>query len=249
MPSNRSQSSPRIVAIAGSDSSGGAGLHADLRAIAGHGCYGLSVITAVTAQNRLGVSQLLAIPPELIGRQLQSILEEASIDAVKIGMTGWPETIHAIREGLDRLPAIPTVLDPVMRATSGSNLITSEAIDCLRAELMPRCTIATPNLREAEALLGRRLKSDSQVEAGASDLLELGVELAVITGGDRGGENSDDCAAYQGKVYWLRAPRQRGNRRGTGCTFASSIACHLARGLSPLSAVEAAKEYMFRCLQ
>jgi hydroxymethylpyrimidine/phosphomethylpyrimidine kinase len=234
------------VTIAGSDSSGGAGMQADLKAIAAHGCHGCSVVTAITAQNRQGVNLLFAIPPALLLEQMKSIVNESPVGAIKIGMVGWLETVTLIAEMIAPRRSIPVVLDPVMWATSGSPLATDEAINGLRERLIPCSTVVTPNFQEAERLLGRSI---SDVEVAATELLQLGAKFVVIKGGDREGESADDCVAFSGGIHWLRASRIAMPRRGTGCTFASAIACNLALGQPPLVALERAKRYMSGYLQ
>jgi len=211
----------RALTIAGSDSGGGAGIQADLKTFAALGCYGLSVITALTAQNTVAVTAIHAVPPDFIAAQLDAVLDDIGVDAIKVGMLHSAEVIATVAERLRRRPMVPVVVDPVMVAKSGDRLLREDAVTALREVLLPLATVITPNLPEAEALLGRHVRSHDAMNAAATDLLKLGPRAVVVKGGHLGGGDSTDVLALAGEstVRWFQAPRTAtANTHGTGCT-------------------------------
>lgn len=236
----------RVLSIAGSDSGGGAGIQADLKTFSALGCYGMTAITALTAQNTLGVSGIHAVPPEFLKRQLQAVLEDIGADAVKIGMLHAPEIVRVVAWAIDHYGLKNVVLDPVMVATSGDRLIEEATVQVLREELFPRATLITPNLDEAALLLGRPLTDVDALEAAASDLLAQGARAVLLKGGHLPGEAVVDVLAQRGEP-WLHLRSERihsANVHGTGCTLSSATAAYLARGFALRDAVQQARSYI-----
>jgi hydroxymethylpyrimidine/phosphomethylpyrimidine kinase len=242
MPSTRT---PRALTIAGSDSGGGAGIQADLKAFARCGVHGCCAITAVTAQNTLGVSAIHPIPPEIVLAQVRAVVADIGVDAVKVGMLGDAETIHAVATALDGLPAgTPVVVDPVMVAESGARLLQPDAEGVLLAEILPRASVLTPNLPEARALLHRRaVGGGSEAAELARALLALGPRAVVLTGGHR--ERAVDLFVDRDAPERLvEIPGERhpdGAAHGSGCTHSSVLAAQLALGHDPLQAAFTAR--------
>ena len=236
----------RVLSIAGSDSGGGAGIQADLKTFAALGCYGMTAITALTAQNTLGVRAIHGIPPQMLRDQIDAVLEDIGAHAVKIGMLHAPEIVQTVAEAIDRHALQQVVLDPVMVATSGAVLIDNPAIMMLVRELFPRVLVVTPNLDEASLLVGRPLTSESDMEAAAQEMLTMGAHAVLLKGGHLPGDFVCDLLrTKEGTVHWMRAPRiHTSNTHGTGCTLSSAIAAHLALGASLLDAVQAARNYV-----
>jgi hydroxymethylpyrimidine/phosphomethylpyrimidine kinase len=232
---------PRVLSIAGSDSGGGAGIQADLKAFARCGVHGMTAITAVTAQNTVGVTAVEAISPATIMAQVRAVVEDIGVDAVKIGMLGTVATIAAVDEALGlTAPGTPVVLDPVMVAESGAELLEPDARAALIERLLPRATVATPNVPEARALAGASQEEDD-VEALARAVHALGPRNVVVTGGHR--EDATDLF-FDGTTA-TRIPGERfpgGASHGSGCTHSSALAAYLARGHDPLDAARRAKE-------
>lgn len=223
----------RVLTIAGSDSGGGAGIQADLKTIAANGCYGLSVITALTAQNTLGVSGIHPVPLDFVTAQMDAVLSDIGADAVKIGMLFSPELIRTVAQGLVRHGVRTIVLDPVMIAQSGDRLLQDEAIDALKTELIPLATIITPNTPEASALLGWEIATAEAVSEAARELMTLGCANVLIKGGHLESGDSDDCLylGAEDRAVILRGKRiPTRNNHGTGCTLSSAIASGLAKG-------------------
>jgi hydroxymethylpyrimidine/phosphomethylpyrimidine kinase len=230
---------PRVLSIAGSDSGGGAGIQADLKAFAAAGVHGMTAITAITAQNTVGVTAVHAIPPAVIIAQVAAVADDIGVDAVKIGMLGDQPTIEAVARALDLIPDAPVVIDPVMVSESGARLLDARAVGMLRELLLPRAAVVTPNIPEALVLVGG---SDRQRPARlAEDIRLLGPKAVVVTGGHR--EDATDTF-YDGRelVEIPGARRPGGAAHGSGCTHSSTLAAYLARGASPLEAARAAKE-------
>ena len=224
---------PKVLTIAGSDSGGGAGIQADLKTYSALGCYGMSAITAITAQNTKGVQGIHAIPPLMIGQQIQSVLEDIGTDAIKIGMLHDEDTIYAVQQSLqiNSQKWKWLVLDPVMVATSGDRLIKKEAESFLVERLFPMASVITPNLPEAELLLGRSIQSSSQMLQAAKDLLNLGSHSVFLKGGHLNEEELVDIflSKNDSNPLVLRAPKiPTKNVHGTGCTLSSAIAAYLA---------------------
>lgn len=235
----------RILTIAGSDSSGGAGIQADLKAIVSLGGYGMSVLTAITAQNTLGVYGVHGIPTAMVAQQLEAVLDDPGVDVIKTGMllNGW--IIEAIADVLDAHPPLPMVLDPVMVATSGARLIDEDAQEVLITRLLSRATVITPNLPEAEALSGLRITDQQSLEAAGHVIYDLGGTAVLIKGGHREGNEVVDHL-FDGTTWteFKTARIQTTGGHGTGCTLASAIATRLGQGLELKAAIESAKEYL-----
>jgi hydroxymethylpyrimidine/phosphomethylpyrimidine kinase len=230
---------PRVLAIAGSDSGGGAGIQADLKAFARCGVHGMTAITAITAQNTTAVTGVYPVAPEAIVEQVRAVAEDIGVDAVKIGMLGNAETIGAVDSALDLVPDAPVVLDPVMVAESGARLLDEQAVEALRTRLVPRATVVTPNLAEAAALAGAAPGGDP--EELARRVHELGPEAVVVTGGHR--EDATDLYFDGARVEAIHGQRHPGGAsHGSGCTHSSALAAHLALGATPLEAAVRAKE-------
>ena len=237
---------PIAVTIAGSDSSGGAGIQADLKTFSALGVYGASVITALTAQNTRGVSAIHDVPPDFIAAQIDAVFSDLKVDAVKIGMLSQPAVIEAVTAGLERHRAREVVLDPVMVAASGDRLLAPDAIDVLRRVLIPRARVITPNLPEAAALLGDPVAADeTEMRRQGERLLALGCGAVLMKGGHGEGPQSVDLLVEAGSVARFAAERiATRNTHGTGCTLSSAIAAGLAKGRGLAAAVEEAKAYV-----
>jgi hydroxymethylpyrimidine/phosphomethylpyrimidine kinase len=233
------RSIPRVLSIAGSDSGGGAGIQADLKAFTACGVHGMTAITAITAQNTTGVSAIQHVPPEVIVAQIRAVHTDIGVDAVKIGMLGTTETIEAVDAALEELASgIPVVLDPVMVAESGAALLEPDGAAALVSLLLPRATVITPNLPEAQALAGR---GEASVVELARAIKALGPKAVVITGGHR--ERAIDTFFDGSQVVEIPGPRHaRGAAHGSGCTHSSVLAARLAWGEDPLAAARTAKE-------
>ncbi len=238
----------RVLTIAGSDSGGGAGIQADLKTISANNCYGMSVITALTAQNTVGVTGIHPIPVSFVEQQLEAVLTDIGTDAIKIGMLFSPELIEAVARKLKKFNCSNIVLDPVMVAQSGDRLVEEDGADALKNLLIPIADLITPNLPEASVLLGRAIKTRDDLEQAAADLQELGCANVLIKGGHlEDQEDSDDLLHLgdEGRVVTFPVRRiETNNNHGTGCTLSSAIASGLARGLTTEQAVSEAKDYI-----
>ena len=242
------------VTIAGSDSSGGAGIQADLKTFAALGVYGASVITALTAQNTQGVNAIYDVPAGFIGAQIDAVFSDLAVDAVKVGMLFRPTIVEAVAAGLARHQARNIVFDPVTVASSGDSLLGGDVLDVLRRQLIPRVLMVTPNLPEAAALIGAsQARNESEMEVQAREILALGARYVLIKGGHATdfGESDDsvDLLVGQnqefGEVVRLGAKRiKTQNTHGTGCTLSSAIAAGLAKGRDVVTAVQEAKAYV-----
>ncbi|MEA2927901.1 MAG: hydroxymethylpyrimidine/phosphomethylpyrimidine kinase [Hyphomicrobiales bacterium] len=239
------------VTIAGSDSSGGAGIQADLKTFAALNVYGASVITALTAQNTRGVTAIHDVPAAFITAQIDAVFADLNVGAVKIGMLSQPAAIEAVAAGLDRWSQTLVVLDPVMVATSGDRLLAPDAVGVLTRELFPRALVVTPNLPEAAALLDAPLATnESEMRQQAERLLALGAKTVLIKGGHAGGPESVDLLVSPGATARLVAERVPGaNTHGTGCTLSSAIAAGLAKGQRLGEAVADAKHYVTEAIR
>jgi hydroxymethylpyrimidine/phosphomethylpyrimidine kinase len=237
---------PVALTIAGSDSSGGAGIQADLKTFAALGVYGASVITALTAQNTQGVSGIHQVPAEFVTAQIDAVFSDLAVAAVKIGMVAQPASIDAIVAGLTRWSPKHVVLDPVMVATSGDRLLAREAVDALRKKLIPRASVITPNLPEAAALLDEPVAmNEAAVESQGQRLLAMGCPAVLIKGGHGQGTESIDYLIEAKRTIALAAPRiATKNTHGTGCSLSSAIAAGLAKGESLEAAVRNAKAWV-----
>ncbi len=232
------------LTIAGSDSCGGAGIQADLKAFSANGVYGMSVITAVTAQNTQGVFDVQDIRASLIANQIKAVLDDIRVDAIKIGMVSRPETIEIIAQTLKQYPLPPLVIDPVMISKSGYDLLQPEAKKALIETLLPMATIITPNLPEAEVIVGYTIDTIELMKKAAMDLHALGCRCVLVKGGHLANDATD--VLYDGeRFYLLEAKRLVSiNTHGTGCTLSSAIAANLAKGHPVKEAVEMAKAYI-----
>jgi len=235
---------PRALTIAGSDSGGGAGIQADLKTFSALRVFGMTAITALTAQNTAAVTGVLEVPPEFVTRQIDAVVEDIGVDAVKTGMLANAAIIDAVAERIrhHRLPHL--VVDPVMVAKSGAPLLHPEAVEALRRRLLPLAEVVTPNLPEAAALTGMAVDTPAAMAEAARVIAALGPRVVVVKGGHLAGEAVD--VVYDGQeVVTLREPRvETTDTHGTGCIFAAAIAAHLARGAPPLEAVRRAKAFV-----
>jgi hydroxymethylpyrimidine/phosphomethylpyrimidine kinase len=230
---------PRLLSIAGSDSGGGAGIQADLKAFARCGAHGMTAITAVTAQSTVGVSGVYQLPSEAIVEQVRAVADDIGVDAVKIGMLGDVATIAAVARALDLLAEVPIVLDPVMVSESGARLLELDAVEALRTRLVPRATVVTPNLAEAAALVTGGAPASSEQLARA--VHALGPRAVVVTGGHA--EHGADVFFDGERLTTISGERHAdGAAHGSGCTHSSALAAGLAVGLDPLEAARRAKE-------
>jgi hydroxymethylpyrimidine/phosphomethylpyrimidine kinase len=238
------------LTIAGSDSSGGAGIQADLKTFGALGVYGASVIAALTAQNTQGVTGIHDVPADFIARQMDAVFADLAVGAVKIGMLSRVEAIEAVAAGLDRHRAKNIVLDPVMVATSGDRLLAKNAVAALTRTLIPRAQIITPNLPEAAALLDQPIAAnEGEMEEQARALLARGARAVLIKGGHGEGSESVDILVDPSGVTRLAAHRvATQNTHGTGCTLSSAVAAGLAKGLTLADAVAAAKDYVTKAI-
>ncbi|MFU8770494.1 MAG: bifunctional hydroxymethylpyrimidine kinase/phosphomethylpyrimidine kinase [Desulfotignum sp.] len=237
----------RALTIAGSDSGGGAGIQADLKTFSALGCFGMSVITALTAQNTREVTGIFPVPPQFIGQQMDAVLEDIGADAVKIGMLHSPEVIVTVARHLEKRQCAHIVLDPVMVAKSGDKLLKDEAVDALKTTLIPLVDIITPNLPEASVLLGRDITTRADMPGAAKDLADLGCPHVLLKGGHLADAGSGDLlfSADKGQLIELPGDRiQTLNSHGTGCTLSSAVCAGLARGMDMAGAVKAAKAYI-----
>ena len=245
--------SPSVVSaltIAGSDSGGGAGIQADLKAFAAHRVHGLSVIAALTAQNTRGVSAVHVPPIDFLRAQIEACFDDFDIHAVKLGMLANAEVIHAVADALERHRPPHVVLDPVMVATSGDRLIAPDTVQVLVDELFPLATVVTPNLDEAALLLGRPITAAAELEPAARDLLAMGAPAVLLKGGHLpGDEVADLLVSGHGPAQRLASPRiSSRNTHGTGCTLSSAIAAHLALGEPLERAVALARRYILQAI-
>ncbi len=242
---------PRVLSIAGSDSGGGAGIQADLKTFVALGCFGMTAITALTAQNTTGVRAIHGVPPTMLRDQIDAVVEDIGVDAVKIGMLHSSEMVHTVAQAIDRHQLRCVVFDPVMLATSGAKLITDEAIAVLVAELFARALLITPNLDEAALLVGQPLHTPHDMLQAAQTLLAQGARAVLVKGGHLAGDTVVDVLLEQGAApLWMQAPRiATANTHGTGCTLSSAIAAHLALGATLPDAVQAARSFVRQALQ
>lgn len=234
---------PRVLTVAGSDSGGGAGIQADLKTMLPLGVHGMSVLTAVTAQNTLGVQGAWELPVEAVRAQYRSVVDDIGVQAVKTGMLSSAELVETVAELIGRTDA-PAVVDPVGVSKHGDSLLAEDALDSVRTKLLPVATVATPNLDEVVQLTGVRVESEDGMRRAAAVLLSYGPQWALIKGGHLVGD-AVDFLTDGSEEHWLRAPRlDNRHTHGTGCTLASAIAAGLAKGQSVPEAVAAAKEYV-----
>ena len=236
----------RVLTIAGSDSGGGAGIQADLKTFAALGCYGMSAITALTAQNTLGVQGIHAVPPAFLKAQIQSVVEDIGVDALKIGMLHEPAVVEVVAWAIDHYKLTRVVLDPVMVATSGDRLMANETVQVLVRELFPRASVITPNLDEAALLLGHDITDADALNQAAQDLLAMGAKAVLLKGGHLAGDEVVDLLVQaHGPSRRLAAPRIASqNVHGTGCTLSSAMAAYLALGHDLSESVALARTFI-----
>lgn len=233
-----------VLTIAGSDCSGGAGIQADLKTMTMNGVYGMSVITALTAQNTTGVSGIMTVMPEFVGQQIDAVFTDIRPDAVKIGMVSSGEIVHVIADRLKKYQAEHIVVDPVMVATSGSKLIGDDAMKVLKEELFPLATVLTPNIPEAEILAGYPITCEEDMVKAAKDI-SAAYSCSVLLKGGHQTNDANDLLCVQGNCQWFYGRRiDNPNTHGTGCTLSSAIASNLAKEYSLQDAVKRAKEYI-----
>ncbi|WP_431041961.1 bifunctional hydroxymethylpyrimidine kinase/phosphomethylpyrimidine kinase [Streptomyces sp. P1-3] len=234
---------PCVLTVAGSDSGGGAGIQADLKTMLALGVHGMSVLTAVTAQNSRGVQGAWELPADAVRAQFRAVVDDIGVDAVKTGMLASTELVETVAALLGGVTA-PVVVDPVGVSKHGDPLLAAEALGAVRARLLPTATVATPNLDEVAQLTGVRVESEADMRRAADAVLEFGPRWALIKGGHLAGA-ATDLLTDGTELHWLRAPRHDNRHtHGTGCTLASAIASYLARGLEVPEAVAAAKTYV-----
>ncbi|MDT9692729.1 bifunctional hydroxymethylpyrimidine kinase/phosphomethylpyrimidine kinase [Streptomyces sp. P9(2023)] len=234
---------PLVLTVAGSDSGGGAGIQADLKTMLALGVHGMSVITAVTAQNSLGVRGAWELPEEAVRAQYRAVVDDIGVQAVKTGMLASAALVETVAELLAGTDA-PVVVDPVGVSKHGDPLLAASALDSVRTKLLPVATVATPNLDEVAQLTGVRVASEADLREAAAAILAYGPRWALIKGGHLEGE-AVDLLTDGTEEHWLRAPRlDNRHTHGTGCTLASAVASGLAKGLTVPEAVRAAKEYV-----
>lgn len=243
-----SPSMPRVLSIAGSDSGAGAGIQADLKTFAALGVYGLTAITTVTAQNTLGVRAVLELPVALIAEQIDATMEDIGADIIKTGVLSSSAIIAAVAERI-RAWGVRTVVDPVMQAKGGASLLRSDALETLRSTLLPLAEVVTPNLPEAEILVGERIETLEEMRAAARALHALGPRHVIVKGGHLAADPVD--LYFDGErfleLHAVRLPTR--HTHGTGCTFASALAAFLARGLPVFQAVSEAKAYVTEAIR
>jgi hydroxymethylpyrimidine/phosphomethylpyrimidine kinase len=233
------------LTIAGSDSGGGAGIQADLKTFAAHRVFGTSAITAVTAQNTLGVTMWRALPTDLVTAQIEAVAGDIGADAVKVGMLASAAIVEAVAAAIAELDLPHVVVDPVMVAKGGDRLLEEDAVGAIRTELLPRAHIVTPNVPEAEVLSGLTIRSIDDMRAAGERILRLGPRVVLVKGGHVDGPESIDVACTVDGTFELRGPRIASRHtHGTGCTLSSAIAANLALGLDDRTALKNAREYL-----
>jgi hydroxymethylpyrimidine/phosphomethylpyrimidine kinase len=235
---------PVALTIAGSDSGGGAGIQADLKTFATHGVFGASVVTALTAQNTVGVRAIEPVPATFVAAQLDAVLDDLPVAAVKTGMLGTPENVAYVASRAGDLPNL--VVDPVLVSSSGHALYEGDVARAYRDLLLPLAAVATPNLREASVLVGRELSTVDEVAAAAEELGRAGTRTVVVKGGHlRGTAKATDVVWHDGAISTMTAPWvDTPNTHGTGCTFAAAVAAHLARGADVRTALRETRAYL-----
>jgi hydroxymethylpyrimidine/phosphomethylpyrimidine kinase len=246
---------PRALTIAGSDSGGGAGIQADLKTFSALGVYGMTAVTAITAQNTQAVNAVFELPPDLVAAQIDAVVSDIGVDATKTGMLSSCAIIETVVVKVREHGLRPLVVDPVMVAKSGDRLLRDDAVAALREQLLPLATILTPNLPEAEVLLGRALTSWDDIRAGARELVAMGAHAVVMKGGHTpaglGPQGSATDLLFDGAEFheYTATRLDTTSTHGTGCTFASAIAAALAKGETTRGAVAMAKAYVTKALQ
>ena len=238
-----------VLTIAGTDPTGGAGVQADLKTFMAHNVYGMSIITALVAQNTLGVKDIMNVTPDFLEEQFDCVFNDIFPDALKIGMVSETELIHTIVKKLKQYHARHIVVDPVMVSTSGSRLIEDSALDALKYELIPLSEIITPNIPEAEVLTGKKIKSKEDMIRAAQDIRQWYQGDILIKGGHFE-DRADDLLYHNNEKIWLECEHiDNPNTHGTGCTLSSAIASHLASGYDMITSVRKAKDYISGALK
>ncbi len=233
------------LTIAGSDSGGGAGIQADLKTFAAHGVFGTSAVTAITAQNTLGVTAWQAMPADLVTAQIEAVAADFDLRAVKVGMLATAAIVEAVAAAIVELDLPDVVVDPVMVATGGDRLLDEDAIEAIKRELMPHTRVLTPNVPEAEALSGMGIASVDDMRSAARRILASGPRVVLVKGGHLTGPESVDVVVTAHESFELRRPRvETTSTHGTGCTLSAAIAANLALGLELQPALERAREYV-----
>jgi hydroxymethylpyrimidine/phosphomethylpyrimidine kinase len=233
------------LTIAGSDSGGGAGIQADLKTFAAHRVFGTCAITAITAQNTLGVTMWRAVPTDLVTAQIEAVAGDIGVDAVKVGMLASAAIVEAVAAAIAELDLPHVVVDPVMVAKGGDRLLEEDAVAALRTELLPRAHIVTPNVPEAEVLSALTIRSIDDMRAAGERILKLGPRVVLVKGGHLDGPESVDVACTAHGIFELRGPRiATRHTHGTGCTLSSAIAANLALGLDDRTALSRARDYL-----
>ena len=246
-----SASPPRALTIAGSDSGGGAGIQADLKTFAALGVFGTSAITAITAQNTLGVTAVAEVPVEVISEQIEAVVTDIGVDAVKTGMLSSPEIVECVVEAVERFELSPLVVDPVMIAATGAQLLHDDAVESVKNRLVPLSTVVTPNVPEAEVLTGIEIDSIEDMELVGGELVTMGADAAVVKGGhfdDGSGRVTDVLVTREGVTRITSLRIDTTSNHGTGCTFASAVAAHMAHGIELASAVDLAQRYVWNAM-
>ena len=233
------------LTIAGSDSGGGAGIQADLKTFAAHGVFGTSAVTAITAQNTLGVRAWEAVGTALVVQQIEAVLDDIGADAVKIGMLANAAIVEAVARALTRLTDRPVVVDPVMIAKGGDRLLEQDAVAALKSRLLPLARVVTPNIPEAEVLADMSIRSIEDMRDAGERIRTIGPAVVLVKGGHAEGDESVDVASTPSGSFEVRGPRLPGRHtHGTGCTLSSAIAANLAIGMDDERAIRAAREYL-----
>ncbi len=242
---------PRALTIAGSDSGGGAGIQADLKTFAALGVFGTSAVTAITAQNTLGVTAVAEVPIEVISDQIDAVVSDIGIDVVKTGMLSSAQIVECVVEAVERLELAPLVVDPVMIAATGAQLLQDDAVESVRNQLVPQASVVTPNVPEAETLTGVEIESVEDMELAGGELVMMGANAAVVKGGhfdDGTGRVNDVLVTKEGARTFTTLRIDTTSNHGTGCTFASAVAAHLAHGLELEPAVEMSQRYVWNAM-
>lgn len=240
----------KVLTIAGSDSGGGAGIQADLKTFSALGAFGMSAVTAITAQNTLGVTAVQEISLDVIEAQIDAVVSDIGVDAVKTGMLSSPEIVRLVARKAEEHGFDPLVVDPVMVAATGARLLRENAVDAVKQDLIPAATVVTPNTFEAEVLTGLTVTTESEMKVAAQAIHSLGPRYVVVKGGHVTGSDQSTDLLFDGRDF-VEYPATRidtTSTHGTGCTFASAIAAGLARGLSVPDAVGEAKDYVTRAI-
>ena len=240
---------PIILTIAGFDPSSGAGVTADIKTIAAHGCFGVGCITSITVQNTTGVTRVERISGHVVSETLKSLASDMPIAAIRIGMLGSASTAAAVADFLGEMGRVPIVLDPVLRSSSGAELFHKSGIEVLKARLLPLALVITPNLAEAAELTGLRVVSLAEIKVAAAALQRMGARNVVVTGGHLAA-NIDLVRLESGEEHEVAGPRiESKSTHGTGCAFATALACNLAKGMNVVAASMAAKKYVTEAIK